>query len=456
MWFRRDLRLEDLPALQAAATTSGGQVVALFVEDPALRRPAGPNRRRFLAEALAALDTELGGKLVLRQGDPVAVVPAVAAEVGADVVAVTADFAPYGARRDEAVASRLAAAGRRFVAVGTNYVVAPGTLLTGGGRPYRVFSAFHRAWRRRAGEAPRPAPKLKPVDLASDTSPDRMVEASPDVRGHGLPTWWEGLPLGPAPNLPPAGASQAWRRLERFVEEGRVARYAEDRDVPGMPGTTGLSPYLRFGCIHPRSLLSALPPGPGAERLEVELCWREFFADMLWHRPGSARANLEAWGDHLVWDAGPDAQERFAVWATGRTGYPLVDAGMHQLLAEGWMHNRSRMVTASFLVKDLHLDWRWGARWFMWHLYDADLASNQHGWQWVAGVGTDAAPFHRVLNPTRQQERFDLDGAYVQRYLSETDVGERPLPVVDHAVERAEALQRHVEARREAKKLLGQ
>jgi deoxyribodipyrimidine photo-lyase len=177
------------------------------------------------------------------------------------------------------------------------------------------------------------------------------------------------------------------------------------------------------------------------------LCWREFFADVLWHQPKSARANLQAWADHLVWDTGSTARRHFRAWATGRTGYPIVDAGMRQLLADGWMHNRARMVTASFLVKDLHLDWRWGARWFMWHLADADLASNQHGWQWVAGTGTDAAPFHRVMSPTRQLERFDVDGSYTGRYLSETDLADRIQPVVDHAAERVEALHRHVAAR---------
>lgn len=171
--------------------------------------------------------------------------------------------------------------------------------------------------------------------------------------------------------------------------------------------------------------------------MRTELAWREFYADVLWHHPDSARAPLLDVGARLHWDSGEKARERFAAWATGTTGYPLVDAGMRQLLAEGWMHNRVRMVTASFLVKDLHIDWRLGARWFMWHLVDGDLASNQHGWQWVAGTGTDAAPFHRVLNPVRQQERFDPAGLFVSRYL---DAGPGVDPssgvVVDHATER--------------------
>jgi deoxyribodipyrimidine photo-lyase len=204
-----------------------------------------------------------------------------------------------------------------------------------------------------------------------------------------------------------------------------------------------------------------LDQGAGAERMRAELAWREFYADVLWHRPDSARAPLLEFGARLRWDTNGRSRERFAAWATGTTGYPLVDAGMRQLLAEGWMHNRVRMVTASFLVKDLHIDWRLGARWFMWHLVDGDLASNQHGWQWVAGTGTDAAPFHRVLNPIRQQERFDPAGAYVNRYLRTpyqpdhvatggAESGSVPTidVLVDHAAERHEALARLAEARR--------
>jgi deoxyribodipyrimidine photo-lyase len=449
MWFRRDLRTHDLPALRQAAIAGKGRVVPLFVVDPLLLARSGPNRRRFLAGALAALDTELAGGLVVRRGDPVEVVPAVAEEVGADTVAVTADFAPYGAQRDQLVAARLAAEGRRLLPAGSNYLLSPGTVRTAQGRPYQVFSAFHRAWQRQRNDvAPQSVPLFEAVELESDLAPDKLVAAPVARPGDGLPTWWEGLPLEASPSHSPAGPTEAWRRLERFIDQGRIERYAEDRDIPGVAGTTGLSPYLRFGCVHPRSVLSVLPPGPGAQRLEAELCWREFFADVLWHQPYSARANLQGWANRLVWETGPVAQQRFFAWATGRTGFPFVDAGMRQLLTEGWMHNRARMMVASFLVKDLHLDWRWGARWFMWHLADADLASNQHGWQWVAGTGTDAAPFHRIMSPDRQQERFDAEGAYTKSYLSVPDrVGPGP-PVVDHAVERVEALRRHARARR--------
>jgi deoxyribodipyrimidine photo-lyase len=461
VWFRRDLRLDDLPALTAAVGAGAGRVVPLFVLDPSLLAPAGPNRRRFLAGALRALDRELGKKLVLRSGSPVQVVPAFAAEVGASVVATSADFGPYGAARDQAVERALAAAGCRLLAVDSPYVAVPGTVRSASGSPLRIFSAFRRALEASGWERPvtcQPAAAF--VGARSDASVDEIEKGVASPGRHGLPEWWEGLPLAAAQHLPPAGPLAARARLESFVA-GPLADYAENRDRPALAGTSGLSPYLHFGCIHPRTVLSRLGTGPGAERMRDELAWREFYADVMWNRPDSARLPLQAFGRYLRWDTGERARERFRSWAMGRTGYPLVDAGMRQLLAEGWMHNRLRMVTASFLVKDLHIDWRLGARWFMWHLVDGDLASNQHGWQWVAGTGTDAAPFHRVLNPETQRQRFDPDGIYVRRYLGEQVVagGSGPLeslwgqtaaypePVVDHAEERRETLARFEEAR---------
>ena len=449
VWFRRDLRPDDHPALAAAA--GDGPVVPLFVVDDALVARAGPNRRRFLAGALRALDRDLGGGLVLRRGDPRRVVPAVAAEAGAAEVVVTADAGPTGRSRDLAVARALADDGRGLRAVGSPYAVTPGTLRSGTGRSYQVFTAFHRAWLRHGWPLPAPDPVagtglVDMVALDGDVDSGVLEEQSADPTRAGLPSWWEGLPLGPSPEFPVAGAAAARDLLDRFLA-GPLDVYASDRDLPGTSGTSGLSPHLRFGCVHPRTVLARLGTGtgPGPERFRAELAWREFCADVLRHRPDATSRSLAGFGDHLRTDDGPRARERFAAWATGRTGYPLVDAGMRQLLAEGWMHNRVRMVTASFLVKDLHLDWRWGARWFLWHLVDGDPASNQLGWQWVAGTGTDAAPFHRVLNPTLQQERFDPDGTYVRRYLGGPTSGVGP--VVDHAAERREALARVADAR---------
>jgi deoxyribodipyrimidine photo-lyase len=249
-----------------------------------------------------------------------------------------------------------------------------------------------------------------------------------------------------SPSLPTPGHRAATATLERFLG-GSVDRYGEERDRPDHEGTSRLSPYLRFGTLHPRQVLARLPVGPGSEVFRSELAWREFYADVLWHHPRSAWEPLRAVGSHLHWDSGTRADERYAAWAAGRTGYPLVDAGMRQLREEGWMHNRVRMLTASFLVKDLHIDWRLGARHFLDLLVDGDLASNNHGWQWVAGTGTDASPFHRVFNPTLQAERFDPDGSYVRTYVPEVDGFGYPAPIVDHAAERAEALRRWEEAR---------
>ncbi len=460
LWFRRDLRLDDLPALTVAG--GAGPVVPLFVLDPKLLGPAGANRRRFLAGALRTLDREVGGTLVLRQGDPCRVVPEVAAAVGARLVVATADFGPYGSRRDRHVAETLGSHGRALVTIDSPYAVAPGTVRSASGAALRVFSAFRRTWEQVGWAAPLPAP---PTVFGEGPGDATFGDVETGVAGPGragLPAWWEGLPLGAAACLPPARATEARDRLERFAA-GPLGSYADDRDRPGLAGTSGLSPYLRFGCIHPRTVLERLGMGAGADRVRAELAWRGFYADVLWHRPESARRPLQAFGGHLRWDVDERSRRRFRAWATGHTGYPLVDAGMRQLLTEGWMHNRVRMVTASFLVKDLHVDWRIGARWFMWHLVDGDLASNQHGWQWVAGTGTDAAPFHRVFNPRIQQERFDPDGAYVRRYLDGELPGidgargqapasgpRYPDPIVDHSEERTEALARFDEARARA------
>ncbi len=445
-WFRRDLRTDDHPALAAAAALGGADgVVPLFVVDGAARAGCGPNRRRFAAESVRALDRDLGGALVVRRGPPERAVAALAAEVGAGSVVVTADFGPYGRRRDREVARALQAGGRRLVRAGSPYAVTPGTTRTGQGQPFRVFTPFLRAWERVAEREPVAVPPLRLRGAPSDAGPDDLLP-DPPGRAGGVPGWWAGLPLGPAPVLPKAGSAAAHDRLRRFVD-GPVGRYASDRDRPAGDTTSRLSPHLHLGTIHPRSILQHLGDGPGERRLATELAWREFYADVLWHHPASAWAPLAAAGAHLRVDTGAGARRRFAAWATGTTGFPLVDAGMRQLLAEGWMHNRVRMAAASVLVKDLHLDWRWGARWFLWHLVDGDIASNNHGWQWVAGVGTDAAPFHRVFNPDLQRARFDPDGAYVRRYLPEAGGPGRPGPIVDHGAERLEALRRWDEAK---------
>jgi deoxyribodipyrimidine photo-lyase len=444
MWFRRDLRLGDNPALLAAVAAGGGDgPVALFVLDEALLGPAGAPRRAALFRSLRALDTDIGGRLVVRRGDPARVVPEVAASVGARSVSCAADYGVYGRHRDRRVEDALSAADAELVRIGSPWAVAPGRVRKADNSPFRVYTPYARQWRRSGWREP--APRAEGVSwhegLDSDGIPD-----DPDLGGTVLP---------------PTGEAAALRVWERFAAD-RVAGYAHGRDRPALSATSELSMHLKYGTIHPRTLLSGLGDSEGEERFRGELAWRDFYADVLWHEPRSAREALNPSVGAIRVDEGPRADEAFAAWAEGRTGYPIVDAGMRQLRAEAWMHNRVRMIVASFLVKDLHLDWRRGARHFLQRLRDGELSSNQHGWQWVAGTGTDAAPFFRVFNPTLQGQRFDPDGDYVRRYVPELrgvpnrlvhTPWERPEgppagypgPIVDHAEERREALARLAE-----------
>lgn len=449
VWFRRDLRLADHPALLAAAERHD-VLVALFVHDPALARPAGANRIAFLHGCLDALDRSLEGLLVERQGDPAVVVPRLAEEVEAEAVYVSEDFGPHGVGRDDAVEARLVADGRTLERVGSPYAVPPATLLTGAGTPFKVFTPYSRAWRSHGWDEPRRRPRSA-----------RFLDGLDGGAGVGR------RPPTPAPDatdgLPDAGEDAAHRAADAFLER-HVADYATGRDRPDLDRTSRLSPHLKYGTIHPRQLLARLGDGDGPATWATELCWRDFYADVLFHRPDSARRNWSSTLDGLTWDEGKRADERFEAWAEGRTGYPIVDAGMRQLLAEGWMHNRVRMIVASFLVKDLHVHWRRGAAHFLHHLVDGDLASNQHGWQWTAGTGTDAAPYFRVFNPVTQGERFDPQGDYVRRWVPELRhlTGREvhapwkaadgyadgyPEPIVDHAAERKETLARYERAR---------
>ena len=442
MWFRRDLRLSDNPALAAAVRHSGsdGEVTALFCHDDRLARTAGMARRAFLAGCLAALDADIGGRLVVRSGQPEAVVPEVVDEVGADAVFVAEDFGPYGHERDERVAAELRRREADLVRVGSPYAVPPGEVRTRAGEPYKVFTPFSRAWRTHGW--PDPAPAARRVRWA------RRVDGA-------------GPPAAPPVDAqrPEPGETAAQRAARRFLD-GRLARYADARDRPDLDATSRLSPYLKWGCLHPRQLLAELGGSAAHEAFRTELCWREFYADVLWHRPDTVRHAFLPAMRRMEVDTGPGTDEAFLAWAEGRTGYPIVDAGMRQLAAEGWMHNRVRMIAASFLVKDLHLDWARGARYFMQQLVDGDLASNHHGWQWVAGTGTDAAPYHRIFNPVSQGERYDPDGDYVRRWIPELrgidgravhrpwegpggPPAAYPPPIVDHAEERAEALRRY-------------
>jgi len=460
MWFRRDLRLGDNPALLSAVsdTTTGpddAEVVPLFVLDPAFDHSAGLPRRAYLAASLTDLGSRVGG-LQLRRGDPVQEVVAVARAARAGTVHIAEDFGPRGRQRDRDVAAALASHGIELVRTGSPYAVPPGRVLNRAGDPYQVFTPYSRAWRDHGWPPP--------------LTPPRAVRWTRPLESH-LP---DDIPMPDGLRLPAAGESAARRRWHEFLSQ-RLDRYSTDRDRADLDGTSRMSVHLKWGEIHPRTMLADLAVhrsaggcerqqvghraglgGASASRYVTELAWREFYADVLWWRPDSAREYLKAQFARMEYD---EPGGRFTAWSDGLTGYPIVDAGMRQLRAEGWLHNRIRMVVASFLVKDLHIEWRHGARHFMRWLVDADLASNQHGWQWTAGCGTDAAPYFRVFNPTAQGKRFDPLGDYVRRYVPElrdvdsTSIHEPwtlpggpprgyPLPIVDHDHERREALQR--------------
>ncbi len=429
MWFRRDLRLADNPAL-LEAVAAADEVVPLFVLDPKLWRPAGRPRQVYLNASLSALRDRIGG-LVVRRGDPVEEVAAVARAAGADTVHVTADFGPYGRVRDDAVDAALQEFDVALVRTGSPYAVAPGRVTNQSGDGYLVYTPFSRAWREHGWRQPPAAPRS--VSWHTTVGSDDLYQVSlpDDLR------------------LPAAGEEAARRHWRAFLSD-RLASYGDHRDRPDLDLTSHMSVHLKWGEIHPRTMLADLDradaPRKAVDTYRNELAWREFYADVLARRPETARDYYRPEFARMPY-AEPDAL--FDAWREGRTGYPIVDAGMRQLRAEGWMHNRVRMIVASFLVKDLHIEWQHGARHFMRWLVDGDLASNQHGWQWTAGCGTDAAPYFRIFNPITQGKKFDPDGDYIRRYVPElrdvpADQIHQPRdPIVDHAEERKVALDRY-------------
>jgi deoxyribodipyrimidine photo-lyase len=439
LWFRRDLRLRDLPAL-SAALDQDREVLACFVLDPHLEASSGARRRQFMGDCLRQLRAELDGRLLITRGRPEERIPVIAREIDASAVHISADFTPFGRRRDDRVQQALGAI--PLIPTGSPYLVSPGRVVKDDATAYRVFTPFFRRWRDHGWRSParttsHSADWLEPASLsAAMAQPADLPDA--------------GAPVGFS-----AGETAALQQWRRFVDED-LENYADQRDWPASDGTSQMSAQLKFGTIHPRTMVADLDLSHSGHVAYLrQLAFRDFYAAVLYHWPDSAWRNWNPAFDAIETDTDTAAEERFEAWKNGRTGFPFVDAGMRQLSQTGFMPNRLRMVTASFLVKDLHLPWQWGARWFLEQLVDGDIANNQHGWQWCSGSGTDAAPYFRVFNPTAQGQKFDPNGAYVRRWLPELadaadphlKSGSRPPgyppPIVDHGEERTEALRRY-------------
>ncbi|HKJ25326.1 MAG TPA: deoxyribodipyrimidine photo-lyase [Myxococcota bacterium] len=457
-WFRADLRLRDNPAL-AAAARQAERVVPVFVLDPRLLEgaSAGSARTAFLLDCLERLGEELeasGCPLVVRRGAPEVEIPKLLGETGAELLSFQRDGSPFAKARDDEVVRAAEKAGARVLAAEGGVVFAAGAIRSSSGGGYRVYTPYRKVWYQRLRELPELEPK-------------------PRLRPHGLSLASEPLPAPPdlAFDLPAGGETKARGRLRRFVE-GRARDYATARDRPDLDVTSRLSPYLRFGVLSARACVSLAldaaradaAAAPGLYAWIDQLAWRDFYHAILEEHPRVLRRSFRPEFDALRWE---DDEAGFEAWCAGRTGFPIVDAGMRQLAATGWMHNRVRMIVASFLTKDLLVDWRRGERFFYERLVDGDPANNNGGWQWAASTGTDAQPYFRIFNPTSQGRRFDPDGAYVKRFVPELagldartvhtpweaplQAPDYPPPIVDHAERRAIALERFEDARARAR-----
>jgi deoxyribodipyrimidine photo-lyase len=434
IWFRRDLRIGDHPALLEAIKNSD-EIVPLFILDKSQIEEAGAKLLAYMGQSLRALDESLGNKLHIIEGDQVEVLKDLIARYNVKEVHISDEYERYGAARD----ARVEAAGIPLVRTGSPYAVKPGRVVKpSDATPYRVYTPFYRAWRTHGYRGPVAAPK----EIKAPTPPAEYRKF-PD------------FPFPDGVNVIEAGEAAALRRFKEFKKKG-LDSYDENRNFASIDGTSKMSTYLKFGEIHPRTLLDGLDETKAQDTFRKEIAWREFYADVLFNNPDTDTEYYAPRFKEMRYDK-PGKQ--FKAWCEGKTGYPFVDAAMRQLLVEGWMHNRTRMVVASFLVKDLHLEWQLGERFFAEHLVDYDVASNAHGWQWTAGTGTDASPYYRVFNPIEQGRRFDENGNYIRKYvpelahLSGAEIHEPwlfldgyshdyPERIVDHAVERIESLER--------------
>ena len=444
MWFRRDLRLNDHPALNAAIDSAfedgDKNVVALFNIDPKVFDDAGNPLKAYQDASLKSLDESLNNNLLIRHGDPKKVIVEVAKAAKAKTVHISEDFEPYGRKRDIEVEKELAKNGIKLIRTGSAYAVAPFRVTKDDGTPYRVFTPFYRSWVSHGWR--KPAPKFK-------KEPNWIKP----LKNEGRPKVTSEI------EIPKAGEKNALDLFTKFLKSG-IKGYDQNRNRPDLEGTSKLSIPLRFGEIHPRTILMELNDSKDHDTYRKEICWREFYAEVLATAPESETKSLDQKWELMGWDLEKDYKQKLKIWQEGKTGFPLVDAGMRQLKESGWMHNRVRMVVASFLVKDLHIHWRHGADWFMKHLLDGDIASNSHGWQWTAGCGTDASPYYRIFNPMMQAEKFDPNADYVRKWIPElrhlkginahtpwdqVDGYKHGYPkrMVDHQLERDETLRRY-------------
>lgn len=469
VWFRRDLRLDDHAALHHALLSSR-RVVAVFVFDTDLLDglPVDDRRVQFIYESVRELDERLrssGGYLIVRHGRAAQEIAALAAELDVESVYANHDYEPQAAARDRAVAQALRQAGRSLQTFKDQVIFENDEVLTLAGGPFSVFTPYKNAWLKRLA--------AEPQALAPFETLPHLAALAPRPAGHALPSLAD---LGFQPSATPIeapGMSGAQRALDAFLA-ARLAHYDVERDFPARDATSRLSVHLRFGTLPVRALVRLLREriadgtgGPGAPVWLSELIWREFYMMILHRNPRVVTQSFKLAFDAVAWDQGPEADALFAAWCEGRTGYPLVDAAMLQLNRTGFMHNRLRMVTASFLTKDLGIDWRRGERYFAQRLNDYELSSNNGGWQWAASTGCDAQPWFRIFNPVTQSRRFDADGSFIRQYLpqlarlegsavhapwlAKAAVLEKagvvlgrdyPLPVVDHEQARAKTLAR--------------
>ena len=460
-WFRNDLRLQDNTALTALAGRVE-QWLPVFVFDRRIAGDAqgGGPRTRFLLDCLDRLGRALekrGVPLLVREGSPEEVLPKLLHETGARLVSFNEDATPFAHRRDAAVRRAVEKEGAETLSCVDRVVFGAGEIRTATGGPYAIYTPYRKSWWKRWYEAPR-----------TPAGPTRLPAPIPGFSSDPVPDPRElGLEDG-AVELPTGGEEAAKRRLDRFLEVA-AGRYHQDRDRPDLDGTSRLSPYLRFGALSVRQCFERAEEavcGDSALRVGVgkwldELVWREFYSAILEQHPRVLRESYRREYDAMAWNDDPQG---FQAWCEGRTGYPIVDAGMRQLRATGWMHNRVRMIVASFLTKDLLVDWRQGERFFFDRLVDGDPASNNGGWQWAASTGTDAQPYFRIFNPVAQGRRWDPEGRYVRRWVPELRQVADPHvhapweagqllaaytpPIVDHSERRILALERFESARK--------